>query len=585
MSGAGLTGRIGAGALAVVLVAGASSAKEATSVAEFLREDRGARIPAYGGAGSAWGGDLFALGSNPASLAHIDRYQAAFEHDALIFDISGNYAALGGPFRERLAWGVSYSGIDYGSTLRTTSSDPFGASNASFTGNDLAVGIHGGYKLGRHGQYGLGASYKYYEMRIDNYAATGSAWDFGFLWNILYTDATPSGFRFGASILNLGTDPQFRVTRESLPTTWRMGGSYIGNLIGQDVEGAIDMVGGKGVETHLRAGVGWKPLSWLTLRAGGDAERDFLGGFTAGFGVKWNDLHVDYAWIPFGDFGDRNRISLSYDWGTPRSAIEPPGIPSGVPPKERATPYRPPVMEPKDPRARQQPAPAPATVPPLVFTEPAARAEEPQSPGVPQAPQTPPPTPQAPTAQGPVIVRPAEPRVMKETEGAAVVRRAAPAAASTAETRPATPAPVLPSGPVVLRPASTLAPAAAPVAAASSTDRAMAEDLVKQANTLTGLERYDEAIDLYGRALELDPANVRIHFNLATACFLDRDYSAALPHYRTAIAMRPNDSEAHFYLGVCQYRTGDIEGAAASWRKTLQLDPSNETAKHYLESL
>jgi hypothetical protein len=543
-------------------------AAEVTSIAEFLREDRGARIPAYGGAGSAWGGDLFALGSNPASLAHIDRFQAAFEHDALIFDISGNYAALGGPFRERLAWGVSYAGIDYGSTLRTTTPDPFGASNASFTGNDLAIGLHGAYKLGRHGQYGLGATYKYYELRIDNYAATGSAWDVGFLWDILYTDATPSGFKFGASLLNAGADAQFRVTPESLPTTWRLGGSYAGSLIGQDVEGALDLVGGKGVETHFRAGVGWKPLSWLTLRAGGNAERDFLGGFTAGFGVQWNDLNVDYAWIPFGDFGDRNRISLSYNWGTPRGVIQPPGIPTGAAPKERTPPYRPPVVEPKNPVVRQRPVSASATSPPVVYVEPAARA---QTPVITQA--------APPLTQGPVVVRGADTRVLKETEGPVVVRRAEP----IVETRAAVVTPA-PSGPLVLRPASS--PAAATIAVpASASNRALAEDLIRQANAYTGVERYDEAIELYKRALELDPSSSRIYFNLATAYFLNRDYAAAMPHFRTTIAMRPNDAEAHFYLGVCQYRTGDVDGAAASWRKTLQLDPANETAKHYLESL
>ncbi len=588
--------------LAASLAANAE-AKELTTVASFLKDDRGAHLAAMAGTGTAVNGDLFAVLSNPASLAGLNRYQAAFEHDAMILDISGNFASIGGPYGDHFALGLSYNGIDYGSTLKTTVADPFGSSNATFTGADQALGLSAGYRMGYYNNIYVGASYRYYELEIDRYNAYGHAFDVGAQWDVWLRDDKWSGLRLGASILNLGPNIAFRNTGEKVPTTWRVGGTYRNRLAGFDVEGSADIVGGHGEEAHGRLGVGVSPIDWLVVRGGFNSERDFASGLSGGLGVLWNDVNVDYAYIPYGDFGARHRISLAYSWGTPRQVMSPyarveadraaprreprrskyettlerEGLVPGQAPRaeivaplpevrrsSRAAAPAPAVVA--EPMPSAPPAPAPrATPPPRAETKPAESVvpaqEGPKVVRRASAPET--------TSGGPVVIRkadPVPPPVIVEQPLEELPRRATPSPA---------PAPL---------PSSPIAPAVvAPVPARA--ESADVKELLRMAAVMMERERYAEAIEQYRRAMAADPGSPRILYNMATAQFLAKNYNEAQASYRRVIDRQPGDAESWFYLGLCQFKLGDYDNAVTSWKRTVALDPNNEDARSYLSSL
>lgn len=116
-------------------------------------------------------------------------------------------------------------------------------------------------------------------------------------------------------------------------------------------------------------------------------------------------------------------------------------------------------------------------------------------------------------------------------------------------------------------------------------DLRAAEEQIRLGNEYTALGRYDEAIIHYRRAIAADPWNVRAWYNLATAQYLNRDYSGARESFEKTIALKSDDVDAHLYLGFSHYRLGNLDAAARAWRRVLELDPNNSVALNNLQAL
>lgn len=112
-----------------------------------------------------------------------------------------------------------------------------------------------------------------------------------------------------------------------------------------------------------------------------------------------------------------------------------------------------------------------------------------------------------------------------------------------------------------------------------------AEELVALGNEQTALGRFDEAISNYRRAVAADPGNFRARYNLATAQYLNHDYSGAKLSFEESIKLMPRDAQAHLFLGFCYYRMGQIDGAVRAWQRVLELDPDNAVALNNLQAL
>ncbi len=92
--------------------------------------------------------------------------------------------------------------------------------------------------------------------------------------------------------------------------------------------------------------------------------------------------------------------------------------------------------------------------------------------------------------------------------------------------------------------------------------------------------RVEEAINLYEKALELDPQLAAAHVNLGTVYFTSQDWKKAEHYYRQAIEANPNYPLAHFNLANLYDERGDQEQALTHYQTALKLDPNYADA-HY----
>lgn len=84
---------------------------------------------------------------------------------------------------------------------------------------------------------------------------------------------------------------------------------------------------------------------------------------------------------------------------------------------------------------------------------------------------------------------------------------------------------------------------------------------------------YDEAEDLYKRAVRLDPSLAIAYTNLGNIRFRRGDEEGAETLYRRAIGIDPTQPEAHYNLGYVMLERGEAREATSYFERALQGDP------------
>jgi tetratricopeptide (TPR) repeat protein len=145
------------------------------------------------------------------------------------------------------------------------------------------------------------------------------------------------------------------------------------------------------------------------------------------------------------------------------------------------------------------------------------------------------------------------------------------------------------------------------------------EELFEKAIACEDDGRPQEAALLYRRALEQEPDDPVLHFNLGNALYATGDYAGATEQYRaavrldpgyaevwnnlgnalseldrwpeaieafeTALAAAPGYPEAHFNLAETHFALGRSDAARRHWRECLENHPSEPMAQVTLERL
>lgn len=102
-----------------------------------------------------------------------------------------------------------------------------------------------------------------------------------------------------------------------------------------------------------------------------------------------------------------------------------------------------------------------------------------------------------------------------------------------------------------------------------------AQELVNQGSALAAQEKYDEAMELYKKALELEPKNARAPFNMGKIYIKQKlDYSTAKTYFEQALNGDPKFVEAWNMHGLCCKRLDNWKGAETSFKQALTLDPN-----------
>ena len=96
---------------------------------------------------------------------------------------------------------------------------------------------------------------------------------------------------------------------------------------------------------------------------------------------------------------------------------------------------------------------------------------------------------------------------------------------------------------------------------------------------------YNQAIDLYNKALQFNSDHVQARMNLATAFLQAGRIKEAEEQFNFLYFLEPNDYYILYNLGLLLYRTGDLESAEIKLKKLLILDPLHLEANLLLSSV
>jgi tetratricopeptide (TPR) repeat protein len=94
-------------------------------------------------------------------------------------------------------------------------------------------------------------------------------------------------------------------------------------------------------------------------------------------------------------------------------------------------------------------------------------------------------------------------------------------------------------------------------------DDSLAESYATLASVSAAAGRYDEALDLFGRALELDPGHVETHFNTGVAYLAADKPGAAEASFREVLRLRETRDDARAKLALALARQGQGKEARA----------------------
>jgi hypothetical protein len=296
-----------------------------TGAGSFLKLPIDARGAALGGAMGAAADDASALHWNPADLAGVGSSQIMASYLPYIEGI--NYGFVGfvhpleslvsRPHRELAPTGLGTVAVGavYLSAGSLKETDNTGASTGgSFTPTDIAVMAGWGGAMTR--SLDLGITLKGIRSQVRD-SATTVAGDFGAR---LRLRAGPVPYALSASAHNSYGHLKYQDQQAPLPLTLRFGADaelLPGWLVLLGADAARDNAPFVSAGTEFsytiqdKLGLAGR-LGYNGLNTRGQLEG--TAGLCMGGGVRWDRFNLDYAFEPYGAFGDVHRVTLLYRW-------------------------------------------------------------------------------------------------------------------------------------------------------------------------------------------------------------------------------------------------------------------------------
>jgi hypothetical protein len=270
----------------------------------FLKLGFGARNIAFGDAGTAISSDVTALFYNPAGLAINPASEIMLMHNEWIQDVRSEI--LGARtliFGLPVAVGFNVTSVNDIPVRIINSTDPITNFNANYFFGSLSTG----HMIVDNFYFGATVKYLYESIYVNE--AAGWGFDFGasYLTSI-------NGLNISAVIKNLGSMKELRTESTKLPSEFRIGPAYSFTLQDQyQITSTVEFQ--KYLPTsdvHFNAGAEIMYNKLIALRVGYQSGYQ-TKNITAGLGLMWGNLSVDYALAPFQlGLGDGNILSLQF---------------------------------------------------------------------------------------------------------------------------------------------------------------------------------------------------------------------------------------------------------------------------------
>ncbi|HEX4230961.1 MAG TPA: tetratricopeptide repeat protein [Bryobacteraceae bacterium] len=110
---------------------------------------------------------------------------------------------------------------------------------------------------------------------------------------------------------------------------------------------------------------------------------------------------------------------------------------------------------------------------------------------------------------------------------------------------------------------------------ASELDPMAAGALVNMGTVFFNGHAWADAEAQYKKALAIDPQYALAHFNLGNLYDERGDVAAALRHYQAALQLFPNYADAHYNMALLYQSAGETMNAVRHWKVYLKLDSSS----------
>jgi len=120
-------------------------------------------------------------------------------------------------------------------------------------------------------------------------------------------------------------------------------------------------------------------------------------------------------------------------------------------------------------------------------------------------------------------------------------------------------------------------------AAPSAADKEEAEKMKTEGNNLMRAEKYQEALDMYTKAIELDGGNPVFYCNRAASHSKMNNHHFAIEDCQRAIDMDSSYSKAYGRMGLANSSLEKHKEAVENFKRALELEPDNESYKSNLQ--
>jgi len=280
-----------------------------TAALSFLKLDSGARAAAVGGAFTAGGSDVFGVFYNPALASVLPGHEIGLMHNILVEGIKQEEIFYAFPLDGKVSLFAGLNMLLSGSMDGYAYTPDGPESTGSFSSKDMAG--YAGAAVKMNEALSFGGTFKYYYQGVDSESANAAGADLGLLYRF-------KNYRAGASVSNIGNKIKVGFDSFDLPMIVRAGVSgkfrdiltVSADYINYNDSGAA---GAAGAELDIPL----KEIGKVALRAGyrkGGAD-NAGSGISAGAGFAAGGLSIDYAYVPYGDLGGANRISMNFSFG------------------------------------------------------------------------------------------------------------------------------------------------------------------------------------------------------------------------------------------------------------------------------
>ena len=112
------------------------------------------------------------------------------------------------------------------------------------------------------------------------------------------------------------------------------------------------------------------------------------------------------------------------------------------------------------------------------------------------------------------------------------------------------------------------------------------DSIVELGNLNFDQKNYDDAINLYKKALEVRPDALNVRTDMGTAMFYLNHFDDAIAEFQKTLKADPNNAQALFNLGVAMlHGKNDTKRALEYWEKLVETNPNHPQAAFVREQI